>query len=864
MVALALPLTLTAGLSQSSTAQAAAFACDVDYSANDWGSGFTANLTIHNTGTSPTSNWTLTYAYSGNQQLQQGWSGRWSQSGKNITVTNESYNGTIAAGGSVSMGANFSYSGSNTAPTSFSVNGVTCGEDEPPTEEAAVVASPSSLAVRQGETGTFGIRLNTQPTSNVTVSVARTSGNTGLSISGPATRTFTPSNWNITQSITIAADASGSGSATFTASAPGHTAATITVTELGGGTGDGEYEQRFLDLYNEIKDPANGYFSPEGIPYHSVETLIVEAPDQGHETTSEAYSYLIWLEAEYGRITEDWGPFNDAWELMEQYMIPEADEQPTNSFYDPSSPATYAPESDDPSDYPAELDGNVPVGQDPLANELSSTYGTDDIYGMHWIQDVDDVYGYGDVCGGTSGEPTFINTFQRGAGESTWETVTQPSCEDFTYGGENGYLDLFTGDASYAKQWRYTDAPDADARAIQAAYWAGQWASEQGNGSQVAGVVEKASEMGDYLRYAMYDKYFKRVGNCVGETACPAGSGKNSAHYLLSWYYAWGGALDTSAGWAWRIGSSTAHFGYQNPMAAWALSNAGNMTPDSPTAGDDWDQSLDRQIEFYQWLQSSEGGIAGGATNSWEGHYGQPPSGTSTFYGMYYDWQPVYHDPPSNRWFGMQTWSMQRLAEYYYTTGDERAGAVLDKWVDWVLDEITIGEGGDYAIPSELSWSGQPDTWTGTPTGNSGLHVTVTSYTQDVGVTGSLANTLSYYAAASGDTAAQETAAGLLDALWEHSDGMGISVPEERADYSRFEDEVYIPSGWSGTMPNGDTIEPGSTFESIRTWYEDDPNWPQVEDYLNGGDVPTFTYHRFWAQSDIAIALATYANLFGG
>ena len=74
--------------------------------------------------------------------------------------------------------------------------------------------------------------------------------------------------------------------------------------------------------------------------------------------------------------------------------------------------------------------------------------------------------------------------------------------------------------------------------------------------------------MGDYLRYAMYDKYFKKLGNCTGPTACAAGTGKNSSHYLLSWYYAWGGATDTSAGWAWRIGSSHNHGGYQNPLAA--------------------------------------------------------------------------------------------------------------------------------------------------------------------------------------------------------------------------------------------------------------------------------------------------------
>lgn len=31
-------------------------------------------------------------------------------------------------------------------------------------------------------------------------------------------------------------------------------------------------EARFLQLYDQLKDPANGYFSPEGIPYHSIET----------------------------------------------------------------------------------------------------------------------------------------------------------------------------------------------------------------------------------------------------------------------------------------------------------------------------------------------------------------------------------------------------------------------------------------------------------------------------------------------------------------------------------------------------------------------------------------------------------------
>lgn len=67
-----------------------------------------------------------------------------------------------------------------------------------------------------------------------------------------------------------------------------------------------------------------------------METLIVEAPDQGHETTSEAYSYLIWLQAMYGKVTGDWSKFNAAWTTMETYMIPTHADQPTNSFYNAS------------------------------------------------------------------------------------------------------------------------------------------------------------------------------------------------------------------------------------------------------------------------------------------------------------------------------------------------------------------------------------------------------------------------------------------------------------------------------------------------------------------------------------------------
>ncbi|MFF7340141.1 glycoside hydrolase family 48 protein [Streptomyces sp. NPDC008163] len=632
--------------------------------------------------------------------------------------------------------------------------------------------------------------------------------------------------------------------------------------------GDDPYTQAFLTQYGKLKDAANGYFSPDGLPYHSVETLMVEAPDHGHQTTSEAVSFWMWLEAAYGRVTGDWAPFNAAWAVAEKTIIPQHADQSTSDSYNPSAPATYAPEHPLPSGYPSALDGTVPVGTDPLSAELASSYGTMDVYGMHWLMDLDNVYGYGNKPG-TGGEAgpgagaSFINTYQRGAQESVWETVPQPTTDLFKYGGANGYLDLFVKDSSYAKQWKYTNAPDADARAVQAAYWAYRWASEQGKESQVAASVAKAAKMGDYLRYAMFDKYFKRVGSCTDPKSCPAASGRDSQHYLLSWYYAWGGAAAGSGGgWAWRIGDGASHQGYQNPLAAWALSNVPSLTPKSATARSDWSKSLTRQLEFLTWLQSSEGALAGGCTNSWEGSYSAPPAGTPTFYGMAYDWQPVYHDPASNNWFGFQAWGMERVAAYYYVTGNATAEAVLSKWVAWASSETTIGSDGSFRFPSTLNWTGQPDTWNASSPGdNAGLHVSVVDYANDVGVGAAYVKTLTYYAAKSGDEDAAALAKALLDAMALNATDKGISVPETRLDYNRFDDEVYIPSGWTGTMPNGDPVRSGSTFLSIRSWYKDDPDWPKVQAYLDGGDAPVFTYHRFWAQAALALAFAIYAEL---
>ena len=260
-------------------------------------------------------------------------------------------------------------------------------------------------------------------------------------------------------------------------------------------------------------------------------------------------------------------------------------------------------------------------------------------------------------------------------------------------------------------------------------------------------------------------------------------------------------------------------------MAANALSSV--LKPITTNGSTDWQTSLERQLEFYQFLQSAEGAIAGGATNSYKGCYEPYPSGVPTFYGMMFEYDPVYHDPGSGGWFGWQAWSMEKVAEYYYETGDVTAKAIMDKWVSWIKDVVILITDGSFEIPATLSWTGYPDTWTGTPTGNPDLHVTVEDYGQDLGVAACLAKALFYYSAAGNrwdtqDIAAKDLGKEIIDRMWTiYRDDKGLAAPEARGDYTRmFDQEVYVPTDFNGTMPNGDPITKGVTFLDIRSKYK--------------------------------------------
>ena len=88
----------------------------------------------------------------------------------------------------------------------------------------------------QGTSEVFGVSLTASPSTPITVTVANTAGNSGLSVSAGSSITLSSSNWNLPQPVTVTANAAGTGAATFTASAPGCTSVTVTGTETAAGS----------------------------------------------------------------------------------------------------------------------------------------------------------------------------------------------------------------------------------------------------------------------------------------------------------------------------------------------------------------------------------------------------------------------------------------------------------------------------------------------------------------------------------------------------------------------------------------------------------------------------------------------------
>lgn len=102
-------------------------ACAVTYSVpSSWSGGFTANVSVKNTGTSAVNAWQLVWDVPAGQGIGQAWSAEVAVAAGKATAKGASWNQNIQPGQTVSFGFNGTSQGTPTNPTSFALNGASC------------------------------------------------------------------------------------------------------------------------------------------------------------------------------------------------------------------------------------------------------------------------------------------------------------------------------------------------------------------------------------------------------------------------------------------------------------------------------------------------------------------------------------------------------------------------------------------------------------------------------------------------------------------------------------------------------------------------------------------------------------------
>jgi hypothetical protein len=105
----------------------AATPCAVTYrTSSQWSTGFVAQVSVANTGTTAINGWSLAFSYPGDQHVTSGWNAAVQQSGAAVTAANLGYDASIAPGAAVTFGVMGSWHVSNAAPTGFTLNGANC------------------------------------------------------------------------------------------------------------------------------------------------------------------------------------------------------------------------------------------------------------------------------------------------------------------------------------------------------------------------------------------------------------------------------------------------------------------------------------------------------------------------------------------------------------------------------------------------------------------------------------------------------------------------------------------------------------------------------------------------------------------
>jgi hypothetical protein len=100
--------------------------CKVTFTPQTWNGGYTANVTIANTGSSAVNGWRLGFTLPSGQTVTSAWNATISPSSGAVSASSLSYNGQIPPGGTQSFGFQGTSAGAFAAPSAFALNGTAC------------------------------------------------------------------------------------------------------------------------------------------------------------------------------------------------------------------------------------------------------------------------------------------------------------------------------------------------------------------------------------------------------------------------------------------------------------------------------------------------------------------------------------------------------------------------------------------------------------------------------------------------------------------------------------------------------------------------------------------------------------------
>jgi len=150
--------------------------------------------------------------------------------------------------------------------------------------------SASRVLMREGGAGWFFVRLRSRPAANVAVSVARAWGSTNLAVQSGAALTFKKTDWNVFQTVTLAAATNGAAdcdAAVFRISAAGMSDVLVTARTLDDGLGP------------------NRALAANGATISGYQAADAALAIDGVATSGTAHAAVIWTSAPSGHLLLD-------------------------------------------------------------------------------------------------------------------------------------------------------------------------------------------------------------------------------------------------------------------------------------------------------------------------------------------------------------------------------------------------------------------------------------------------------------------------------------------------------------------------------------------------------------------------------